>query len=574
MRLILLSVLFASCIIAPVMGGAGAAPYLEASRFVLGEAEAGGGTNRPFEERSVLSVNRISDLRGLRGARGQRVFVAGYSVKNDGGQGTFAWNEAFIGSDDGGVNLVPKRGTGTGGWERQFVGSVRPEWFGARCDGHTDDTNSVQETVNYVGADGARSSSIELGDCTLRLTKSITVTSGLRIIGEGVSPYEGTLGTPGRGSWLFFDHPGVGIRTVGGRQISGLEFERLGTRRNQPEPGAGWKPCGCDFDFVMSDADVLFDDVMLLNPTKGIKIDKGHYGRLRIERLRGQPLEVGIEVEESYDTFIAHDVKFWPFWRDIPSVHSYTLQHLDAFWLLRADNPMMSDVFTIFAHAGIRFSQNTYGKVSKLHLANADFDRGLFGLWVDSSVTSGVTGQADNVTIQGETDVPLTKGIICVGSDGRMSFGNLSIAVSDQNAIRIEGRNNNYQISNLEIQGYDLSGSGFPAVEALMGNSITIMGLPDISGGRSGVRYGGEGEIRVRLAQGRVKMTTDAAGDILVKHGSGVVPTIVLAQQVASEPSPWAIVSVTASNFVLRTYKANGTPLADAEVTYYWRAEK
>jgi len=472
------------------------------------------------------------------------------------------------------IDPLPTGQIGTGAWQRQFTGSVRPEWFGAKCDGLADDTTPFQAAVAYVTATHAKSSSIELSACTLRLTRPITVTSGLRITGQGVSPYDGALGTVGNGSWLFFDHPGVGIRTEGDRPISGLVFEKLGTRRDQPPPTMNWAPRPYDFDFVISNADTMFLDVTLLNPTKGIKADKGHYGRLTIERLRGQPLQVGVEVSESYDTFTAHDVHFWPFWRDDPNIRAYTLQHLDAFWLYRADNPMMSDVFTIFARAGIRFSQNAFGKVSKLHLVNADFDRGLWGLWIDPSVTDGVTGQADNVTIQGETGVPLTIGIFCLGSGGRMSFGNLSIAVSDRNAIRIEGSRNDYRITNLEITGYDLSAAGFPAVEALGGNSILIADVPLISGGKSGPIYGGAGTIRAKLAEGKTETTTNKDGDIVVEHAAGITPSAVFVQQATALPLHWSVVSVTNTNFTVRTYNSNGTPLSDSRVIYYWFAER
>jgi hypothetical protein len=82
-----------------------------------------------------------------------------------------------------------------------------------------------------------------------------------------------------------------------------------------------------------------------------------------------------------------------------------------------------------------------------------------------------------------------------------MSFSNLNIAVSAQNAIRIEGNGNEYRFTNLEVVGYDLSAAGFPAVEAFAGNSIFIAEFPYISGGASSPKYGGAGVIKAKLVE-------------------------------------------------------------------------
>jgi hypothetical protein len=155
-----------------------------------------------------------------------------------------------------------------------------------------------------------------------------------------------------------------------------------------------------------------------------------------------------------------------------------------------------------------------------------------------------------------------------------MSFGNLSIAVSDRNAIRIEGSRNDYRITNLEIAGYDLSAAGFPAVEALGGNSILIADVPLISGGKSGPIYGGAGTIRAKLAEGKTETTTNKDGDIVVEHAAGITPNAVFVQQATALPLHWSVVSVTNTNFTIRTYNSNGTPLSNSPVIYYWFAER
>jgi hypothetical protein len=444
-------------------------------------------------------VDTIATLRVTLGERGKRLLVMGFSADNDGGQGIFAWNPSFVGPDDGGAHIVPRPKLGEGAWERQFTGALRPEWFGAKCDGVNDDTAAFQAAINYTRTSSKREYLVELSDCTLRFTAPIRITGGLRIVGQGVSPYEGGIGKLGSGSWIFLDHPGVGVNVGSDRVVSGVSFSNFGTRRNQPTPTANWSPGKFDFDFVISNSDALFVDMTLLNPTKGIQLNNGEAGRLTVERLRGQPFQIGIEITKSYDTFRADNVHFWPFWRDDKDVEAYTRSNLDAFHLLRTDNPILSNVFTIFARAGIRFSQNQFGHLNKLHLSNSDFDRGNFGLWIDASVTEGITGQVDNVTIEGESKMPGTKGFFNQGNKSRLSFGNLRIDVSDQNAFRVDGMANDIRIGNLEIIGYDQSKSGFPAVEAAPGNSIHIAQIPYIANGGAGAIFGGRGAIGVGM---------------------------------------------------------------------------
>ncbi|HBA35603.1 MAG TPA: hypothetical protein DCZ12_15870, partial [Gammaproteobacteria bacterium] len=66
----------------------------------------------------------------------------------------------------------------------------------------------------------------------------------------------------------------------------------------------------------------------------------------------------------------------------------------------RVDNPFISSIFTIFARAGIRVAESASGSVNKMRIGLADFDRGSFGIWSDSTATTGATIKANTITIQ------------------------------------------------------------------------------------------------------------------------------------------------------------------------------
>lgn len=362
----------------------------------------------------------------------------------------------------------------------------------------TDNAAAFQAAIDYVKAtSGPYTLIVPAG--VYRLGSVLTVDTPLRIVGEGCAPYVGALGTTGGGSWLYFDHSGKGINIDGPSIMSGVAMEKFGTLRNQPTPSTGWTPNSHDYDIYIDNAGVLIDDLTLLNPTKGVFLANGQAGRLEIGTLRGQAFQTMLRVDTSYDVVKINNLHQWPFWQDDTRVHAYTLQNLDVLYFERTDNPMLANIFTIFARSGLRFGQNANGKTAKVHLVNADFDRGKFGVWVDNTVTTGVTGQFANVTYQWETGLSGAKGIFVEGNFSELDFVNTRSDGSADSAIHIAGSGNKINLSGrTTAKFYDGSATNVAAIYAGSGNVIDINGYPIIeSGGGAGGRYGGNGEIRV-----------------------------------------------------------------------------
>lgn len=377
------------------------------------------------------------------------------------------------------------------------IGVVRSEQrtinvkdFGSVGDGIADDTASIQAAINSGHC-------IVLNPGLYRCTAPLLITKPVHIKGDG-SAWSGTPGTINatdfHGSWLYFDHSGVGVSISSTVYFSDIQFSHFGTVRNQPAPISGWAPNAHDYDFKMAHvSDVYFSHMLLLNPTKGIQMNMAGAGRLFVDHLKGQPLQVGINVDLAYDVCYFNTVHFWPFWADNTFVHAYTMTNLNGFLLGRCDNPHFSSIFTIFARSGIAAYQNSYGAASKLHVINADFDRGSMGLWVQSSVTNGITGQLVNISHQGESGLAGSKGIVIQGNNSSIDITNFNSALSHQNSVRIDGTGNTINFSGqTRCKNYDQNGVGFPAIEAAIGNTVCINGTPTISGTN---KYGGAGNI-------------------------------------------------------------------------------
>lgn len=64
------------------------------------------------------TCNNVEDLRGFIGTDGIQVYMRGYVVPNDGGQGQFYWNVNGTGPDNDGVTAIVPNGAATGCWQR------------------------------------------------------------------------------------------------------------------------------------------------------------------------------------------------------------------------------------------------------------------------------------------------------------------------------------------------------------------------------------------------------------------------------------------------------------------------
>lgn len=381
------------------------------------------------------------------------------------------------------------------------VATVGLPLTGAVGDGVTDDTTAVQAGINAAADLGVP---LLLGPGVFRVTSTLTGTAGLSIQGAGCAPYTGSLGTRGGGSWLYFDHLNGGVVVDGVGSLSGVYLRGFGTIRNQPEPAAGevaWTPTDHAYDFYLDNTDATIEDVMLLRSTRGIYVRAssndglGSYGRLDVRRLRGQVFMVGLHINEMFDVVKLSGVHFWPFWRDNTNIHKYTLANMDGVLFGRCDNPMLTDVFTIFARAGLHFTQVASGAVSKFHGVNLDFDRGTYGILVDASVTNTITGQVVNLTAQGETGAANSTGVALLGK-ANLDFVNVSLAHHQNQSMYVGGDSAVTVSGGVSLSDYNLSGSGFPGVEVATGAEVRITGPL-----RSVPTFGGAGVIEADAAR-------------------------------------------------------------------------
>jgi len=95
----------------------------------------------------LLAANLPNDL--------ATITMLGFHTPGDGGGGKFYWDASSVATHNVGTVVKPTTTVGAGRWLRIFEpGTVNVKWFGAVCDGVTDDTTAVNAASAVVSTGG------------------------------------------------------------------------------------------------------------------------------------------------------------------------------------------------------------------------------------------------------------------------------------------------------------------------------------------------------------------------------------------------------------------------------------
>lgn len=191
----------------------------------------------------IMTYGNMSDLKqaATPEANNAVVFLNGYYTTGDGGGGFFVWSSNSNSSDNGGTVIQPQALTGAGRWLRIIDSAHNIRWFGAKGDGVTDDTQSIQKAINS-------SDDIFIPDGTFLITSPVTIKtnskiqgstrekailkksnfSGAAIYGEDIQSVtleDFTLLGPGQ--WVGSGNKGILIKVTNNSIVPNLNFARL-----------------------------------------------------------------------------------------------------------------------------------------------------------------------------------------------------------------------------------------------------------------------------------------------------------------------------------------------------------
>lgn len=455
-----------------------------------------------------------------------------------------------------------------------------PQMFGAVGDGTADDTAAVQAWLNACLLYGykAWAPAVAIG---YRLTSTINVAGGVTIVGDGCEMQVGDLGTTqtrGRGSWFYIDHTGVGFKLNDPTQYrSGIVIERIGTVRNQPvTTGASFTPNANDFDFQVTRCDALLRDVNIYNATKGVLHNTGGYGRLTVERLRGQPLSVGIQIDDSADTCRFRDIHFWPFFSNASVVRTYMLANAKALILKDVDNPDISGFFTIgyFTSLSCEPATTTNNMPVKIRLSDFDFDNGAYGIRILSGGSNGVTMLVSHGYILGGSTASSSSNISVEGNNNTVLIDNVGLDLPQLSNINVAGTGNKVRVGNISLDRWNYSAGAANGVTVATGNTARFASVPVVTtAGTTNPLFSTTGTISSPLSSGQSSGTTNAGGIVTLTHGAPNAPRHVNYAHVTAGgllAKPTGTYTATTFDLEIRNITNAGAVQASYGVTVDW----
>jgi hypothetical protein len=137
----------------------------------------------------VESVSSVSNMLAMSGRTSRSVHTLGYTSAGDGGGGVYYWTNSL--PSGVATNLGTWFAGTTGFWGLVHEGSVNVRQFGAKGDGATDDSASIQAALDaakdpYGTANvyAVRSGEVYFPKGRYRIASTLTVHPGMRIVGE------------------------------------------------------------------------------------------------------------------------------------------------------------------------------------------------------------------------------------------------------------------------------------------------------------------------------------------------------------------------------------------------------
>ncbi len=361
------------------------------------------------------------------------------------------------------------------------------DWDGMDMTGSNDCASLIQDAFNQSSKANVP---LESPGGDILLGSTIDVPDGAVFQGPG-SFY---MASENEGRLMFqLPHGGRGFVVTGA--TGGATFKGFGTKRVQPNPGAGWAPLDHDWDFYVDGAgDISFEDILLLNPTRGIICTNGG-GRFSFSDIWGQPLKTGIQIDTSYDRTLIDNVHFWNFWSEGLAnerfVWDYTTREATAIYSKRNDNAIFSRLFSIFYRHLLRIGQWTGGQpgtTRKLRVYGMDADVGGAGLTIDGNANGATAqifgfyalGNPDTITEASSVDIQGTNCDIGI-------YGKAAIFDAHRSGISVLGAGTALSLGDVQISGYNVDDGNYAGLNAAAAvYAVSVHGEVGISGGVNG----------------------------------------------------------------------------------------
>lgn len=379
---------------------------------------------------------------------------------------------------------VPERWPGRSGAPAQpapVAGGRQPgdfRWdvrdFGARGDGKADESSSFQRALDAAGRAGGGTVFAPRG--AYRFAGRLNVPVGVTLKGsfESVPAHNGVRdpGLPKPGDL------GTALLVTADRgQENAAAFLTLNTDSTLrgvvlSYPDADPKavpPAAYPYAIAMRGNNPAVLDVELLNAFQGI--DARTSVRHLIRNVSGQPLRLGVFVDEIYDIGRIENVHFNPWWSADPKLLAWQQAHGEAFVFGRSDWEYVLNTFCYGYHVGYKFTEfkNGPGNGNFLGIGADDCYRAVL---VESATTYGLLiTNGEFVSIQGDDPTMIE---VQGRNAGTVRLVNCAFWGPCRQIAKIAGRGT-VGFGDCTFGFWDRERKGVPAIEA-EGGTVLVRG--------------------------------------------------------------------------------------------------
>ncbi len=249
-----------------------------------------------------------------------------------------------------------------------YVNAQNPPYL-AKGNGTTDDTAAIQSALNDAGTKGGGVVFLPVGNYYLA--------------GHLTVPFHTTLAGVWRAPTAYSQYRGTTLLAVeNAGNTSGVPFITLqgpnsmleGMTIYYPNQVLANPPTAYPWAIRAGGGDnVTIQNVLMVNPYLGVDFATQTSGRHLIRGLYGQPLLVGIAVDQCYDIGRIMDVHFWPFWTQDARIEAFTESSGVTFDFMRTDWEVVQDIFCWGYSIGARFRASAHGAMNG-QMSNVNFD--------------------------------------------------------------------------------------------------------------------------------------------------------------------------------------------------------
>lgn len=255
-----------------------------------------------------------------------------------------------------------------------YINAKNPP-YGAKGDGATDDTTAIQSALNAANAVGGGIVFLPRGNYMIKTHLTIPAQTSLVGVWRAVQAHAENYGT----TLLAVENAGASnvspFLTLQGNNstLEGVTIYYPNQKAANPPTPYPWAIRGGGGD------NITIQNVLMVNPYLGIDLATHGCARHLVRFVFGQPLLVGIAVDQCYDIGRIMDIHFWPFWSQDTNVEAFQAANAVTFDFMRTDWEVVEDVFSWGYNVGARFRASSHGSMNG-QMSNVNFDNVDVGL--------------------------------------------------------------------------------------------------------------------------------------------------------------------------------------------------